>query len=56
VSDSIDLDKVSEEDKESLQRRLKALLARFRWRNDGFYQVLNTEDAVILRAIEELKK
>ena len=54
--DSIDLGKVSQDDKESLQKRLKALLARFRWRNDGFYHVLNTEDAVVLKAIEILAK
>jgi carboxyl-terminal processing protease len=53
--DSIDLEKVSQADKESLQTRLKALLARFRWRNNGFYQVLNTEDTVVLKAIEVLQ-
>ena len=54
--DSIDLDKVSSKDKESLQRRLKALLARFRWRNTGFYQVLNSEDNMVSKAVEVLTK
>lgn len=42
--------------KETLQRRLEAYLARFRWRNTGYYQVLNSEDDVIKKALEEMKK
>jgi len=39
-----------------LQQRLKALLARYKWRNSGFYQVLNNEDLVIKKAMEQLAK
>lgn len=35
-----------------VQLRLKALLARLRWRNTGFLQVLNHEDPVIRKAME----
>jgi carboxyl-terminal processing protease len=56
AKDSINLKTISSKDKESLQKRMKAYLARFRWRNTGFYQVLNTDDAVIKKALEELAK
>jgi carboxyl-terminal processing protease len=42
--------------KTRIQQRLKAQLARFRWRNDGLYQVLNTQDPVIRRAMELVSK
>ncbi|MFI5133458.1 MAG: S41 family peptidase [Chitinophagales bacterium] len=54
--DSVNLRNVSAKDKESLEKRLKAYLARFRWRNEGFYEVLNTDDAVIKKALEEIAK
>ena len=54
--DSVNLNVVSVKQKESLQKRLEAYLARFRWRNSGFYQVLNNEDTVISKALEQLKK
>ena len=53
--DSINLSGISDREKEALRLRLKALLARYRWRNTGFYQVLNSEDAVVQKAIETLK-
>ena len=54
--DSIDIKNISPRDKDSLEKRLKAYLARFRWRTTGFYQVLNSDDKVIQKAIEELAK
>ncbi|MDP4265444.1 MAG: S41 family peptidase [Bacteroidota bacterium] len=56
TKDSVDLTVVSPKQKESLQKRLEAYLARFKWRNYGFYQVLNTDDPVVIKALEELKK
>lgn len=56
VNDSVDLRTVSAKQKESLQKRLEAYLARFRWRNNGYFQVLNNEDAVINKALEEIKR
>jgi carboxyl-terminal processing protease len=56
LKDSINLENISVADKESLQRRLKALLARFKWRNEGYYLVLNTGDSMLLKALEELEK
>ena len=37
---------------DDIKRRLKAYLARYRWRNEGFYELLNSEDAVIKKALE----
>ncbi|HMP94072.1 MAG TPA: S41 family peptidase, partial [Phnomibacter sp.] len=37
-----------------LETRLKALMARYVWRNDGYYQVLNRQDPVVLKSLEIL--
>jgi carboxyl-terminal processing protease len=55
ASQGIDLSALSARQKETLQKRLLAYLARFRWRNNGYYQVLNTTDSVIIKAIGGLK-
>jgi carboxyl-terminal processing protease len=54
--DSVYLQDIFTRDKKSLQHRLKALLARFRWRNSGFYQVLNSDDTVLRKALETLPR
>ncbi len=54
--DTVNLKTVPETDKESLEKRLKANLARFKWRNEGYYEVLNTDDAVIKKAIGVLEQ
>ncbi len=51
-ADSIGLGAVSANQKQSLQRRLEAYLGRFRWRNNGYYQVLNATDPMIIRALQ----
>lgn len=56
LQDSVDINLVSPKHKASLQERLKAYLARFRWRSNGLYQVLNNDDAAVLKALEEMKK
>lgn len=56
VPDSLKLKTISIKEKEMLQQRLKALLARYKWRNTGFYQVLNNEDIVIKKALEQVTK
>ena len=56
ANDSVNLKSVSQRDKESLKKRLKANLARFRWRSTGFFEVLNSDDVVIKKALEELAK
>ncbi|MDZ4809919.1 MAG: S41 family peptidase [Bacteroidota bacterium] len=54
--DSLRLKMFSVQEKALLQQRLKASLARYKWRESGFYQVLNNEDIVFKKAIEQLAK
>jgi carboxyl-terminal processing protease len=56
AKDSIDLSKLSPVDKSVAQRRVKALLARQTWRNEGYYEVLNLADPVVKKALEEMGK
>jgi carboxyl-terminal processing protease len=56
AKDSIDLKLLSPADKEFLQKRIKAQLARYKWRSKGFYEVANSDDPVIRKALEELAK
>ncbi len=56
AKDSFNFTKVSSKEKELLTLRLKALLARYKWRNSGFYQVLNNDDPVIKKALENIDK
>jgi len=54
--DSLKLKILPVKENQLLQQRLKALLARYKWRNTGFYQVLNNDDVVIKKAMEQLVK
>jgi carboxyl-terminal processing protease len=53
---SLDLSLKKSREKELIQQRLKALLARFKWRSAGYYEVLNNDDPVIKKALETLQK
>ena len=55
-ADSVSLTSLTTKQKDALQERLKAYLARFKWRNYGFYEVLNNDDTVVQKALEELRK
>jgi carboxyl-terminal processing protease len=54
--DSINLKKIPAEDKKAIQGQIKAFLARFRWRTQGYYEVANTNDKVIAKALEVIRK
>lgn len=54
--DSINLSGVPEFEKKRVENRMEAQLARYKWRDSGFYQVMNTKDSVVLRALAELEK
>lgn len=54
--DSINLAKIPAKDKQAVQDRIKAYLARFKWRTQGFYQVLNASDEAVKKAEEILSK
>jgi len=55
LKDSIKLKNVPEPDKKNIQNQIKAYLARLKWRTQGYYQVANSYDADIEKAIEVLK-
>ncbi len=46
---------LTEKDRHFLQQRLKALLARYRWRNEGYYSVVNMDDKAVALAVEKIK-
>ena len=56
LRDSVNLNILTPVQEATLQRRLEASLSRFRWRNNGYFQVLNDEDAVVRKALEVIKK
>ncbi len=43
-------------EKERIQERMKGILARYKWRNPGLYQVLNTNDPLVNTALQQVKK
>jgi carboxyl-terminal processing protease len=53
--DSIRLQNIPETDKEKIQSQIKAYLARLKWRTQGYYQVSNSFDPVVEKAMEILK-
>ncbi|MBI5857293.1 MAG: S41 family peptidase [Sphingobacteriales bacterium] len=44
------------QEKDKIQQRMKAMLARYRWRNQGFYQVMNNYDHLLEMALQQIKK
>jgi carboxyl-terminal processing protease len=53
--DSINLSNIPEKDKRNIQDQIKAYLARLKWRTQGYYQVYNNYDPVVIKAKEVLK-
>jgi len=56
LKDTIYLKNISTRDQQGVKDRLKAYLARYKWRNEGFYEVLNLGDPAVKKALEEIKK
>jgi carboxyl-terminal processing protease len=54
--DKIDIRSISAGDKEIMQHRIKALLARQIWRTQGYYEVSNAFDPVVKKAMEIVDK
>src|SRR5205085_6270809 len=50
LRDSIYLDKIPALDKENIEERIKAFIARFKWRTQGFYEVYNLYDPIFQKA------
>lgn len=56
AKEAIDLSIVSPADKDFLQKRIKAQLARYKWRMEGYYEVYNKTDPAVKKALEVLRK
>ena len=56
LPDSLKPNSITEKEKELLLQRLKASLARYKWRSTGFFQVMNNEDIVVKKALEIIAK
>jgi carboxyl-terminal processing protease len=52
AKDSINLQQVPASDRLNIQQRIKAYLARLRWRTQGFYEVSNLADPMVIKARE----
>ncbi len=55
AKDNIYLQNIPEKDKQGIKEKMKAYLARYKWRNEGFYEVLNESDAAVKKALEIIK-
>ncbi|HEY0040688.1 MAG TPA: carboxyl-terminal protease, partial [Flavisolibacter sp.] len=56
LKDSIYLSKIPQVDKTNIEQRIKAYLARLKWRNQGFFEVYNTFDPIFKKGKEVIKK
>jgi len=52
LKDSIYLSAIPQSDKKDIEERIKAYLARLKWRNEGFYEVYNLYDPVFQKAMQ----
>ncbi len=53
--DGVSLDGIPVAEKKMLEQRIKGLLARQQWRNEGYFEVMNNSDPVIRKALQILK-
>ncbi|MBC7535223.1 MAG: S41 family peptidase [Ferruginibacter sp.] len=56
AKDSLELQLISDEEKNYLFRALKTSVARQIWRNEGYFEVTNTDDKTVKKAMEILVK
>ena len=56
LKDSFNLALLSQKEKEAVGFNLKAAIARQLWRNEGLYEVLNTKDDIVKKALDMLNK
>ena len=56
AKDSILLANISGKEKADLINRIESSFARQLWRNEGFYEMLNTQDKGVLKSLELLSK
>ena len=56
AKDSLGFNDINESEKSYLQKALKTSIARQIWRNEGYFEVTNTEDKTVKKAMEVLLK
>lgn len=56
AKDSIPLGLITTKEKTQIINRIKSSFARQIWRNEGFYEISNTQDKAVLKSIEILSK
>lgn len=54
--DSLNYQIATTAEKKLVMERLMATVARYQWRNEGFYQVVNSNDPYLRKALEVIKK
>lgn len=54
--DSINIQGITNTDRQFLAERLKSLFARQLWRNEGYFEVANADDPMILKALEAINQ
>ncbi|HTS45923.1 MAG TPA: S41 family peptidase [Puia sp.] len=52
--DTINISRIAPSDKALLQARIKALFARLIWRTEGYFEISNSSDPVVKKALEEI--
>jgi len=55
AKDTINIASISQREKDLLRHRLKAMMARQIWRTEGYFEVSNTTDPVVAKALQILK-
>lgn len=56
LGDSLRVRQLDPSTRQSVERRMAAFLARFRWRNTGYFQVMNQDDVMVKAALQQLAK
>jgi carboxyl-terminal processing protease len=55
ANDTVRESKINIAEKAAVENRLKAMMARYRWRNNGFYKLLLKSDDTFLKGLEVIK-
>jgi len=56
AKDSVNISVVSTKEKTELTNRIKSSIARQLWRNEGFFEVMNTTDDAVKKSLEVFSK
>jgi carboxyl-terminal processing protease len=56
VKDSVNLNNITPKEKDDISRQLKRLTARQLWHTEGYFEVTNAHDPMVLKALDEIRK